>query len=260
VHFSLVAAATFPSFAQAKGFLSESKSPKKRNLASIFLANNEVNMKDTSLKIGELQIKAAVIDELIDHGWVNSDSVIVSEMPVAGWSRRADLVLANGHLFAVEIKSDVDRLDRLVAQVETYMKNFEAVAVVAGKRHADTVLEVVPKNVGVFVAEMIEGKIKITQRQKPHLALLQREAALKHMTLPDLIRMLRVNEVKTINRDRHSVETLARQLPDTKLREGAIEAIKRRYRNHYLDFTSARQSDADTINAMPKLRKPKWAA
>ncbi len=50
----------------------------------------------------EADIKAALVDTLIESGFVDTNTVIISEFPVASWTRRADIVLANGKLLGFE--------------------------------------------------------------------------------------------------------------------------------------------------------------
>jgi len=88
--------------------------------------------------LNEGDIKAAVIDRLFASAAL-SDAVLINEMVIANWSRRADLVVANGKLHAFEIKSDFDSLRRLQGQVETYLSRFDKVTVVCTPKFAQLV-------------------------------------------------------------------------------------------------------------------------
>jgi len=65
-------------------------------------------------------------------------------------SCKADLVILNGTETVYEIKSERDSLVRLVNQVENYKRVFAAVNVIASEGHIQSVLEIIPKDVGVL--------------------------------------------------------------------------------------------------------------
>ncbi|CAQ83853.1 MULTISPECIES: sce7726 family protein [Photorhabdus] len=77
-------------------------------------------MASSSIK-KEDSIKAALIDWLIERNELNDNAVLINELPIANFSRRVDLALANGKLHAYEIKSDSDSLARLEGQISTYI-------------------------------------------------------------------------------------------------------------------------------------------
>ena len=77
-------------------------------------------------------------------------AAFIAEMFIDGFSRRADLVMANGKLAAFEIKSDRDSLDRLDGQLRSYLRFFEQVSVVCAERHLPGVLAMAPAEVGVL--------------------------------------------------------------------------------------------------------------
>jgi hypothetical protein len=204
----------------------------------------------------EPQIKAAVIDALFKHGMVDADTVIVSEMPLASWSRRADLVVANGKLLAFEIKSDADRTHRLAAQIDAYWSAMEGATVITGPRHVESALKSMPAHVGIFVALPGES-LRIELARKPHIRPLIAEAAIRLMLAQDLARVLRKQGALGTALDRHSLEKAARALPVSVLRAAALEAVKRRYRSTYQAFLRCRE-DKPTIEALPLLRKETW--
>jgi hypothetical protein len=62
---------------------------------------------------------------------------------------KADLVVIDGTSTAWEVKSDLDGLGRLPAQLAAYGRFFARVSVLAGDRHVERVIAVAPKRVGV---------------------------------------------------------------------------------------------------------------
>jgi hypothetical protein len=63
---------------------------------------------------------------------------------------KADLVILNGTATVYEIKSERDSLARLLNQITNYMRVFASVNVIVGESHRESVLEVVPDDVGVM--------------------------------------------------------------------------------------------------------------
>jgi hypothetical protein len=97
----------------------------------------------------EVEIRAALRERLAASPQ-GAGAAFIAEMFVDGFSRRADLVMANGKLAAFEIKSDRDSLDRLDGQLRSYLRFFEQVSVVCAERHLPGVLATAPAEVGVL--------------------------------------------------------------------------------------------------------------
>ncbi|QXA16568.1 sce7726 family protein [Aeromonas sp. FDAARGOS 1403] len=101
----------------------------------------------------EADYKVATIEWIIKKGFLDNDSVLINELPVDNFSRRADLVIANGKLHAIEIKSDADSLSRLSGQIDTYISFFDKVTVVCSQKYTQRALNILPERV-----ELIELK------------------------------------------------------------------------------------------------------
>jgi hypothetical protein len=67
---------------------------------------------------------------------------------------KADLVILNGTATVYEIKSERDSLVRLSNQVENYQKVFAKTYVIASEDHVDSVLKIVPRDIGVLKLSM----------------------------------------------------------------------------------------------------------
>ena len=63
---------------------------------------------------------------------------------------KADLVILNGTATVYEIKSERDSLARLVNQIENYKRVFAKVNVIASEGHIESVLDMIPDDVGVM--------------------------------------------------------------------------------------------------------------
>lgn len=206
----------------------------------------------------EAAIKSALIDRLFEKNEVCDDAVLISEMVVDRWTRRADVVLANGKLSAFEIKSDFDSLVRLKGQLESYCATFEKVVVVVAPRFAAKVTEMVPPGVGVWVADG-EGATGIKEVRRAKIEPLSSEACLALMTVTDLRALLAANGRDGLARaPRQVLEDLARSLTKKDLQVAAREAVKRRFRAHHKRFISKRASRG-TLKALSALKRPQRA-
>lgn len=208
----------------------------------------------------EPQIKAALIDALFAHGMVDADTVLVSEMPVVHMSRRADIVLANGHLVGFEIKSDADSTARLLGQLEAYQRSFEGIVIVTGARHLQGCLAMADASVGIIaVEEMENGAPKARIVRKPHLRRMSPDTAIRQMRADELYQLTRSMALNPWGaRDRHTLERLAKDIPISSLRDAALKAIKRRYRPQFEAFRQAREQAAQTVEALYLLKRPSW--
>ena len=74
-----------------------------------------------------------------DHG-ADDHAVITDEFSICRAQARVDVALVNGCLAGFEIKSDVDRLDRLASQVPQYARVFDEMTLVCAPRHAEQAL------------------------------------------------------------------------------------------------------------------------
>jgi hypothetical protein len=209
----------------------------------------------------EAQIKAALIDRLFLDGFIDNETVLISELPVASWSRRADLVLANGKILGFEIKSKFDSTARLAAQLEAYAGSFEGVSVVIDQKHVANVEKIASEAVGIFT--IIDGPIKptITMVRKPRVRALSLDAAMRLMVVSDLRELLR-SEGRALDRSygRQRIEVEARTLPLQTIRNWAVNALKKRYAAYHGQFLSSREESHSTVAALPALRRPSWTS
>lgn len=202
----------------------------------------------------ETAIKAALIDRLFLKGEVCSDAVLISEMVVDSWARRADVVLANGKLSAFEIKSDFDSLARLPGQLETYCALFERVVVVIAPRFLKRVEEMAPEGVGIWVVEG-DGAEGIREKRRARTFDLAPDAAINLMTVTDLRRLLSANGITGIaSAARRDLEFMARDLTKKDLAVAARDSVKRRFRAHFVRFQS-RRAQYGTRTALHALRR-----
>lgn len=78
---------------------------------------------------------------------------------------KADIVILNGTSIVYEIKSELDSLERLTNQVETYLKVFDKVNVVTFLNESKKIKDFIPKNVGIIELDK-KNNIKIIRQPK----------------------------------------------------------------------------------------------
>jgi hypothetical protein len=98
-------------------------------------------------------IRAVLRDHLRVVYAGDGDTEIVDELSVCRAGARADLAVINGHLAGFEIKSDVDRLDRLPSQALYYGKVFDEMTLVCAPRHLDAARRGLPDWWELWVVE-----------------------------------------------------------------------------------------------------------
>lgn len=200
----------------------------------------------------EAQLKAAVIERLILSSLVDDEAVLITEMPVAKWTRRADLVLANGKLWGFEIKSDADSLGRLAGQLATFTAHFEKFVVVAASRFAESITEMIPEGVGLWLAEQ-DGTLR--QRVAPRQSQLSAHAYISFMTVSELHRLLSSHGVKFSRKaSRSSLVEKAASIEVAELASAARAAVKQRYRDRHAMFLNNRDQ-AGSFASLKYLRR-----
>lgn len=201
---------------------------------------------------GEVRLKAAIIDRLFDRAHIDDDAVLISEMTVANWSRRADVVLANGALWAFEVKSELDSLTRLPGQLDAFTTHFEKVCVVCAPRFETGARALLPEGVGLWVAQD-DGRLR--ERVRPRYARLTKTAAVGLMKANELRALLSCNGFTGIaDLPRSGLVERAMQLPASDLASAARDAVKRRHRPRHDAFVKHRENFG-TTGSMWMLRR-----
>lgn len=118
---------------------------------------------------------------------------IIPEMSVCDGDARVDIAVANGSLCGYEIKSDVDTLDRLLSQSESYCKTFDKVYIVVGERYKDIIVDCIPEWWGIYVAYYNRyNEIAISERK--------RAKRNKGVSAESLLELLWRDEIETLLR------------------------------------------------------------
>ena len=86
-------------------------------------------------RIGEAEIKAAVLNRLKLQGRIDRRSTLASEFCLGRTGVRTDLAVHSDRLIGVEIKSELDTLRRLPVQLAVYRAHFDCTVLVLASRH-----------------------------------------------------------------------------------------------------------------------------
>ncbi|UVN46216.1 sce7726 family protein [Pseudomonas mosselii] len=193
--------------------------------------------------LSEKEIKILLIDWLFDKKMVD-DAVIINEMVVANWSRRADIAVANGRLYGFEIKSQFDSLKRLPGQLESFQEHFDKVVVVAAPKFISSIERDYPESIGILEVSLSSGRPRLRQVRAGRIKEVKDIARLTSLiTKSELERFLRVSGAS--NGTNLSRSEMARKLSARhvqKLRAYVLSCIKERYADSYKSFLQEREA------------------
>ncbi|WP_353228496.1 sce7726 family protein [Pseudomonas qingdaonensis] len=192
--------------------------------------------------LSEKEIKILLIDWLFDKKMVD-DAVIINEMVVANWSRRADMAVANGRLYGFEIKSQFDSLRRLPGQLESFQEHFDKVVVVAAPKFISAIERDYPDSIGILEVSLSSGRPRLRQVRAGRINEVKDIAKLASLiTKAELERFLRVNGVSddaNLSRSEMVKKLYAKHIK--KLRLYVLSCIKERYADSYRSFLRERE-------------------
>lgn len=145
--------------------------------------------------------------------------------------RRADVLVVSDFSHAFEIKSDVDRLDRLPEQLKDYRRTFDFVTVVTTPKHTPKVQKMLGRNDGLIVISSQEAReIKAPERNKK-------------ITKRNMISMCSksvLSEILDMPYDSLPLEKIRilaeKTLPLAVLQQATLRELKRRFQDRYDAF------------------------
>ncbi|MCM5510789.1 sce7726 family protein [Vibrio sp. SCSIO 43169] len=195
----------------------------------------------------ESDYKCITIDWLFRKGLLGNDAVLINELPVDGFSRRADLVVANGKLHAFEIKSDADSLVRLQGQINTYLSFFDKVTLVCSRKFSDRAMELLPKEVEILELSIAKGaySLKYRRRGKINEVSSPREY-LSFVDKRSLMSRLKSEGVPVSPSDSNlALYRKASTIAKSRWREITLNYLKDKYSETYRRFLDSRGSATD---------------
>ena len=118
-------------------------------------------------KLKDIDIREALISELLSKHFDDRDTKIVNEMGVLHGQSRVDVAVINGILHGYEIKSESDTLNRLPSQIQDYSQVFDRMTIVVQRNYLDKVRSIIPKWWGIIlVTRDAQGQIKLREVRK----------------------------------------------------------------------------------------------
>jgi hypothetical protein len=172
----------------------------------------------------ESAIRDLLIRELAQSP-AGEGAAFISEMFLADYSRRADLIMANGKLSVFEIKSPLDNLDRLEGQLENYLQYFEQVTIVCATKHEQSVLAKVPNTVGVWTISEC-GNISVRQRAKV-LKIARKDVWLSFLPVSEIKLLLKAHSI-AVSGTREQLIDSASALDISLIRSYVLQCLKKR--------------------------------
>lgn len=211
-------------------------------------------MKKTATQSHEKFAKALLIQHMLRSGMIADDVVLINELALENFSRRADIALVNGNIELFEIKSEADNLLRLSGQIETFTRYCDKMHVVAAPRHIEDILSSTPNEVAVWQLDG-SGIIKIVRRGKKQ-TLRDKQSLLRLININELKHLLRENAVKVSIQRRKYLEAAAMELPVSMIRSGVLELLKERYKHTTQQFLAAiSRNDSVNVEHLSELKR-----
>ncbi len=102
----------------------------------------------------DADLRTALLRRLDRRYSRDPETLILQELGLRHGAARVDIAVVNGALHGYELKSNSDSLGRLAGQARVYGSVLDRVTLVAGRRHVEEAMGLVPMWWGVQVAEM----------------------------------------------------------------------------------------------------------
>lgn len=185
--------------------------------------DNMPQFRDSDLRIRLL--------EYIARTYSGADHFVALEARYASKMRRADVLVVSDHSHAYEIKSDVDRLDRLPDQLKDYRRTFDFLTVVTTKTHARKVTKLLGGNDGLIViSDQGACEIKAPKRNKK----IAKKNMVSMCSKPVLAEAL---DVACSALPLEKLRMLAeKKLSFVELRQATFQEMERRFKDKYDTF------------------------
>jgi hypothetical protein len=104
-------------------------------------------------RLNDTDVREGAYRRLLAHASACPNTRIVDELGLGHGACRVDIAVINGHIRGLEIKSDLDVLDRLPHQVAAYGKVVDKATLLVAPRHLDAAMTILPDWWGVMVVE-----------------------------------------------------------------------------------------------------------
>lgn len=176
---------------------------------------------------------------VVSHLPVLKGDVLVSEMCFFERKNRADLVLANGQLTAFEVKSSNDRMSRWETQQKAYLAVFDKVWLCVHSRHLKKAYEALNPCVGLMVLDNYGGVVVLEEAKENKSQSLEAHAELLWRSEVDLLLASAGEKVKRSLRLAEARLEMLNKVPEAKIREAVLQAVKQRYSEYQISSQSS---------------------
>lgn len=123
-----------------------------------------------SIPLRDSDVRQAAYGRLLVHARACPDTLVIDELGLNHGGCRVDIAVINGHIRGIEIKSEVDTLERLPRQVAAYGDVVDKASLIVAPKHLEPAIAFVPAWWGIIVAERAKnGGVKF-RRIRPELA------------------------------------------------------------------------------------------
>lgn len=204
--------------------------------------------------IKEFQVKKALVTWLTSKGLLENH-LIVSEMVVGDWARRADLVVLGAQIQAFEIKTEFDTLKRLDGQLKEFSCRFDKVTIVCSDRFTQNILSIDEyKNFSVIEYFEKNNNISFKVRQRGRVnKVSDKNILIEYLNKSDMAeyvrRLKKFDDVSCLSKN-ELINILELQ-PLTKLREFIYSNLISRYKTKSRDFLSSLYVTNETSSERP---------
>lgn len=179
----------------------------------------------------DLDLRILLLEHIARTAHVDTEYFVALEARYAASDRRADVLVVSDYSHAYEIKSDVDRLDRLPEQIRDYRQTFDFLTVVTTQLHARKVKKMLGMNDGLIVMSDEGANVVIEAKKNKKIA---RKNMIFMCSKPVLAKALSVSaEVMSLGEMRKLAE---RKLSVAELRHVMFRELKRRFKKKYEEF------------------------
>ena len=183
---------------------------------------------------GAIQIKTSFIDYLLNN---YETELIGIEVPYLFGYRRADLVaIINNKTVAYEIKSELDSLSKLSAQIDDYVDVFNEVYVVLAEKYKrSSIISKLPQKVGIYYIDQ-NNKISL-QRKAKEQRILNPEKLIYFFKKEEMVRLGNMDSNFSLRKTR---EKFLKQNSIKNIVEYSKNILRNKYQDKYKTFQSER--------------------
>lgn len=188
------------------------------------------------------RIRSSLRQWILENRPSSPGDVLVDELCFLEKRNRADLVHANGHLAAFEIKASSDNLSRWPNQMSAYLRVFEEVWLCVHVKHLQGALKSVGKSVGLLVADDLGGVVMMRPaKENKQIDPFHLSGLLWRIEVDELMRSLGM-PVRRSELVKQARERLANDAPLHLIQAKVLSVLKARYPANQIPYSSSSSS------------------